>query len=64
MEMELKKYDIVIADFGEDEFAGEQAGVRPCVIIQNNTGNKHSCQQLWWRLQPKLKSSDSLLTSC
>lgn len=55
MEMELKKYDIVIADFGEDEFAGEQAGVRPCVIIQNNTGNKHSCTTIVMALTTKIK---------
>lgn len=55
MEMELKKYDIVIADFGDDEFAGEQAGIRPCVIIQNNTGNKFSCTTIVMALTTKIK---------
>lgn len=36
------KYDIVLVDFGEVEFAGEQGGVRPAIIMQNNKGNKFS----------------------
>ncbi|QUH22044.1 type II toxin-antitoxin system PemK/MazF family toxin [Alkaliphilus sp. B6464] len=32
---------IVYVDLGEGEDS-EQSGVRPCVVIQNNIGNKHS----------------------
>lgn len=37
-----KTFDIVLVDFGDIEFYGEQAGKRPAVIIQNEMGNKHS----------------------
>ena len=36
------KYDVILIDFGEAEFAGEQGGVRPAVILQNDKGNKYS----------------------
>lgn len=38
----FKTFDIVMVDFGKAEFQGEQAGVRPAVIIQNALGNLHS----------------------
>lgn len=37
-----KTFDVVLVDFGNIEFYGEQAGKRPAVIIQNEIGNKHS----------------------
>ena len=39
MQNGFKKYDVVLVDFGKTEFAGEQGGVRPAVIMSNNTGN-------------------------
>ena len=39
-------YDIVLVDFGEAEFDGEQAGIRPAVIVQNELGNRHSSTTL------------------
>lgn len=38
---EYKRGDIVWVDFGETD-EGEQGGIRPAVIIQNNVGNKYS----------------------
>lgn len=55
MEMELKKYDIVVADFGDEKFAGEQAGIRPCIVIQNNSGNRFSCTTIVIALTTKIK---------
>lgn len=40
--MEYIKYDVILVDFGEVEFAGEQGGVRPAIILQNDKGNKFS----------------------
>lgn len=37
--MEINTFDIVRVDFGDVEFAGEQGGIRPAVIIQNAYGN-------------------------
>lgn len=38
----FKTFDVVMVDFGKAEFQGEQAGVRPAVIVQNALGNLHS----------------------
>ena len=37
-----KAFDVILVNFGEIEFDGEQGGVRPAVIIQNKAGNLHS----------------------
>mgnify|MGYP002424526529 FL=1 len=39
--MEVKRYDIVQADLS-GTVESEQGGVRPVLIIQNDTGNLHS----------------------
>jgi mRNA-degrading endonuclease toxin of MazEF toxin-antitoxin module len=36
--MEINTFDIVKVDFGNIEFAGEQGGIRPAVVIQNAYG--------------------------
>ena len=40
--MEINTFDIVRVDFGDANFAGEQGGVRPAVVIQNYYGNLYS----------------------
>lgn len=40
--MEINTFDIVRVDFGDVEFAGEQGGIRPAVVIQNAYGNIYS----------------------
>jgi len=42
MKSELKKYDVVLIDFGSKTIGSEQGGKRPAVIIQNDLGNIHS----------------------
>ena len=42
MSSDYKAYDVCLIDFGKAEFAGEQGGVRPAVIIQNDLGNRYS----------------------
>ncbi len=39
--LEIKKGDIFYADFS-GAIGSEQTGLRPCIIISNNTGNKFS----------------------
>ena len=38
---EIKRGEIYSADFGAG-FGSEQGGIHPILILQNNTGNKHS----------------------
>lgn len=40
--MEVNTFDVLLIDFGKIEFAGEQGGVRPAVVIQNSWGNTYS----------------------
>lgn len=42
MKQDLKQFDVVLVDFGEEIFGSEQSGVRPAVIIQNDKGNLFS----------------------
>ena len=37
-----KTFDVVLVDFGEVVFSGEQGGIRPAVIVQNDMGNTYS----------------------
>lgn len=39
--MEVRKFDIVLADFSP-VVGSEQGGIRPAIVIQNNTGNYKS----------------------
>jgi mRNA interferase MazF len=39
--MEIKRGDIILADLNPIK-GSEQGGTRPCLIIQNNLGNKYS----------------------
>lgn len=40
--MEINTFDVLLIDFGEVKFAGEQGGIRPAVVIQNAYGNIYS----------------------
>lgn len=40
--MEINTFDVVMVNFGDVEFSGEQGGVRPAVVIQNFYGNTYS----------------------
>ena len=53
--MEIRRYDIVQADLGQ-VVGSEQGGIRPVLIIQNNTGNIFSSCTIVMPLSSKLKS--------
>lgn len=53
--MEINTFDIVRVDFGEVEFAGEQGGIRPAVVIQNTLGNIHSSTTIVIPFTTKIK---------
>lgn len=42
MKQDLKQFDVVLVDFGEEIIGSEQGGIRPAVIIQNDKGNWYS----------------------
>lgn len=56
MEMNYKKYDVVLVNFGENTLDSEQSGMRPAVIIQNNTGNYFSNTTIVMPLSSRLKN--------
>ena len=55
MTQELKRYDIVLVDFG-DNMDSEQSGIRPSIIIQNDIGNLYSTTTLVVPLTSQHKS--------
>lgn len=54
--MDIRKYDIVQADLGKTAIGSEQGGIRPVLIIQNDTGNIFSTTTIVIPLSSKLKS--------
>ena len=40
--MEYKRFDVILVDFGKDVIGSEQGGVRPAIVVQNDTGNYFS----------------------
>lgn len=56
MKMNLKKFDVVKVDFGNDNIGSEQGGIRPAVIVQNDIGNRYSSTTIVMPLTSKMKS--------
>lgn len=56
MEQKLKRYDVILVDFGEETFESEQAGIRPAVIIQNDVGNFFSRSTIVMPLSKQFKN--------
>ena len=55
MKRDYKRFDVVLVDLGQVEFAGEQGGKRPALILQNDTGNHFSSTTLVAPLTSKIK---------
>ena len=56
---EYKQFDIVYADLSSKGTIGsEQKGIRPVIIIQNDTGNIHSPTVLVMALTKELKKAN------
>lgn len=56
--MDINTFDILLVDFGEIEFCGEQAGVRPAIVIQNAMGNRFSDTTIVMPFTTKIKNID------
>lgn len=52
----LKKYDVVLVDFGNNAIGSEQGGKRPAIIIQNDIGNNFSPTTIVIPFSSKLKN--------
>lgn len=52
----MKKYDVILVDFGENAIDSEQSGIRPAIVIQNNTGNYFSTTTIVMPLTSQPKS--------
>lgn len=57
-----KMFDIVYVDLSDSK-GSEQSGIRPCIIVQNNTGNKYSPTVLVMCLTSVIKK-ENLPTHC
>lgn len=55
MKNQLKKFDVILVDFGKDVVGSEQGGIRPAVIIQNDKGNLFSDTTIVLPLTSKIK---------
>lgn len=53
--MDIRRYDIVQANLGE-VVGSEQGGIRPVLVIQNDTGNICSTTTIVIPMTSKLKS--------
>lgn len=56
MKWDLRQYDVVLVDLGEDAVGSEQLGIRPAVVIQNNTGNYFSSTTIVLPMTKELKN--------
>lgn len=56
MTQNLRCFDIVLVDFGKDVVGSEQGGVRPAIIIQNDTGNYYSSTTIVIPMSTKIKN--------
>lgn len=52
----LKRFDVVLVDFGYGHEC-EQQGIRPAIIIQNDTGNKYSSTTIVMPLTKNIKKN-------
>lgn len=56
MRRELRQFDVVLVDFGEDVIDSEQGGIRPAIIIQNDVGNIYSTTTIVMPFSKKIKN--------
>lgn len=56
MTIKLKTFDIVLVNFGDEPIGVEQGGIRPAIIIQNNSGNIHSLSTIVMPLTKQIKN--------
>jgi mRNA interferase MazF len=55
--MKIIKGEIYLVDLGDNSRGSEQKGIRPCVILQNNIGNRFSTTTICGLLTTKEKKN-------
>lgn len=56
MDKELKRFDIILVNFGNEYIGSEQGGIRPAIVVQNDIGNYYSSTTLVMPLTTKIKN--------
>lgn len=56
MDKELKRFDIILVNFGNEFIGSEQGGIRPAIVVQNDIGNYYSSTTLVMPLTTKIKN--------
>ena len=51
----IKRFDIIFVDFGNDNIGSEQGGKRPAVVLQNDIGNARSSTTIVCPLTKSIK---------
>mgnify|MGYP003300236573 CR=1 FL=1 len=54
--MELKRYDVVLVDFGTNIIGSEQGGIRPAIVVQNDIGTYFSTTTIVMPLTKHVKN--------
>ena len=54
--MNVRQFDIVMVDFGDNPIGHEQGGKKPAIVIQNDIGNHHAATTLVMPFSTKLKN--------
>ena len=57
MDKELKRFDIILVNFGNEYIGSEQGGIRPAIVVQNDIGNYYSPTTLVMPLTTKIKNT-------
>lgn len=55
MKRDIRKFDVVLVNFGSDFVGSEQGGTRPAIVIQNDKGNLYSSTTLVMPVTTKTK---------
>lgn len=56
MNSNIKQFDVVLVDFGDNTIGSEQGGIRNAVVIQNDMGNKHSSTTIVMPFTTRIKN--------
>lgn len=56
--MDVRQFDVVLVNFGDDVIGCEQGGIRNAVVIQNDKGNRFSSTTVVMPFTTKLKKTE------
>ena len=56
MQYQINRYDVFLVDLGKNIVGSEQGGIRPAVVVQNDTGNYHSSTTIVMPMTSQIKN--------